>query len=78
MSDVEDEVPGDAGEDEFAGLPEVRVSDSRFLSISPALRRCMQLAAPAAGLLQHNSTIGLSQPFQQLDWLCSNPLYACQ
>jgi hypothetical protein len=56
MSDVEDEMPGDAGEDEFAGLPEVRVLYYRSLAFSPAPGRCMQLEAPAAGLLQHNST----------------------
>lgn len=33
MSDVEDEVPGDAGEDEFAGLPEVRSIKSSVVDV---------------------------------------------
>lgn len=63
MSDVEDEMPGDAGEDEFAGLPEVGVSVHRLLVFELLSVRCMQLAAPAARLLQHNSTSTWSSRF---------------
>lgn len=42
MSDVEEEVPGEAGDDEFAGLPEVRVRPLLIIRF----RMCCHVDAP--------------------------------